>query len=225
MASITQPFAANQMEIPQSLISWGADVDQSSPKMTFIKACIKPSLFSLAPLLPTSSVSFFLPRYSFLSSSCRLLSLSPLRHPHRLSFFPSTGPWTLLSPPGWHLVKASWWLSAECALTSDERHQTIPLCNCTEGQEERRHGSRAFLFSVFPHPSPIIAVFCYPKHTPPGEAARVKRQKADHTFACITYAGGRTAFAKVGHCQLHTQKKVLKMWQLSGFYTCRDETA
>lgn len=113
-------------------------------------------------------------------------------------FRPLHPPCASLSPPGWQRaviwrrLADDWQLYVLWLLMNSVKQSAAArLCNCNEGQKERRQGSGLFsflvthswgntscwLFFFLSAPSPIIAVFCYPNHTLPGEAARLKETK------------------------------------------------
>lgn len=119
-----------------------------------------------------------------------------------------------------------WQLRVLWLLMNPVKQSCACLCDRNEGQKERQQGLKLFSYSVSCHtlqrkhnlffvfflsaPSPIIAVFCYPDHTLPGEAARQRDWRGtkqilhlhvSHTLLCFS------VFAKVGHCHCSSQRE------------------
>lgn len=149
MVSIMQPFTANQMEIPQSLISWGADEGQSSQKWLLLN--VKSLHKSLVSFLILICLLFSLVLYNvslhFLPF-CLILSFSTS------SSSPSTPELSsplladgeLLSGKGQLMIG-----SCVCALTFDEICQTIhPSLVFVIVMKDRKKDSRDSSFSLIP---------------------------------------------------------------------------
>lgn len=138
---------------------------------------------------------FLLLRPLFCSSACTpFLFVSP--HP----------PWTLPPPQlSCYLAEVGFWLAAPWALVNSVKQPAARLCNCNEGQKERRQGTELFSRSVSRHTFPRNHSFPFFPFRPlpnyicillsrplspwrGSERKRLKRRKADITFACISYA-------------------------------------
>lgn len=104
-----------------------------------------------------------------------------------------------------YLAEVGFWLAAPWALVNSVKQPAARLCNCNEGQKERRQGTELFSRSVSRHTFPRNHSFPFFPFRPlpnyicillsrplspwrGSERARLKRRKADITFACISYA-------------------------------------
>lgn len=161
-----------------------------------LKVCINPS-FHLSFFFYLHNTSFIF----FLLPLCPLSSFSTCTSSLCLPLHP---PWASLRPPGWRRA-ALWRRPADdwqlrvlwLLMNSDAR-----LCNCNEGQKGRRQGS-FLLFTFLSHtceeihifssrPLPNYSCILLPQPRSPwrgSEGARLKRHRADITFACVSYAG------------------------------------
>ena len=172
----------------------------------------------VSPLIAIPSNAFFFSPVlvsSITSSLIFLLSVpfSPFQHLHLLFFFQSPPSLTFpLSPPGWQRAVIwqrpadDWQLRVLWLPMNSVKQSAAQLCNCNEGQKERQRGTELFSYSVSCHtllrkstflffsfrPLPNYScILLSQPHSPwrGSEGARLKRHKADITFACISYAG------------------------------------